>query len=106
GGDRSDATVRQRLDQRYIEKEVREITVFRANAARLRGQQPGPEGSVNKVFNAELNQRRTDFAITAAGMAGVAWLRDDRDAELRAHAFLRARANTIAGGTPEVLPHP
>src|SRR5438105_9251736 len=101
--DRRDPTVRQRLARLYIEKEVKEITVFRANSARLRGQEPGPEGSVNKVVNAELNQRRTDFAITAAGMAGVAWLPGDRDAELRAHAFLRARANTIEGGTSEVL---
>jgi alkylation response protein AidB-like acyl-CoA dehydrogenase len=30
-------------------------------------------------------------------------MRDDRNAELRAHAFLRARANTIEGGTSEVL---
>jgi alkylation response protein AidB-like acyl-CoA dehydrogenase len=58
---------------------------------------------VNKVFNAELNQRRSTFAVDAAGMAGVAWRPDDKDAQLRAHAFLRARANTIEGGTSEVL---
>ena len=101
--DRTDPTVRQRLAQFYIEKEVRDITVFRANSARLRGQTPGPEGSVNKVFNAELNQRRTDFAVTASGMAGVAWMPDDKAAQMRAHGFLRARANTIEGGTSEVL---
>jgi alkylation response protein AidB-like acyl-CoA dehydrogenase len=101
--DRHDPAVRQRLAQLYIENEVRDITVFRANAARLRGEQPGPEGSVNKVVNAELNQRRTDFAVNAAGMAGVAWRRGDKSAELRAHRFLRARANTTEGGTSEVL---
>jgi alkylation response protein AidB-like acyl-CoA dehydrogenase len=101
--ERGDATVRQRLAQLFIEKEVREITVFRANAARMRGAEPGPEGSVNKVFNAELNQRRAAFAVDAAGMAGVAWMPDDTTAQLRAHAFLRSRANTIEGGTSEVL---
>ena len=101
--DRSDPAVRRRIAQLYIEKEVKEITVFRANSARLRGQEPGPEGSVNKVFNAELNQRRTNFALGAAGPGAVAWLPGDRTAELRAHAFLRARANTIEGGTSEVL---
>ncbi|HXW31525.1 MAG TPA: acyl-CoA dehydrogenase family protein, partial [Acidimicrobiales bacterium] len=50
---RDDPVVRQRLAQFYIESEVKEITAFRANSARLRGQQPGPEGAVNKVFNAE-----------------------------------------------------
>ncbi|HXW32236.1 MAG TPA: acyl-CoA dehydrogenase family protein, partial [Acidimicrobiales bacterium] len=101
--DRDDPTVRQRLAQFYIESEVKEITAFRANSARLRGQQPGPEGAVNKVFNAEFNQRRSSFAVDANGMGSVAWVPGDRRAEGRAQTFLRARANTIEGGTSEVL---
>jgi alkylation response protein AidB-like acyl-CoA dehydrogenase len=100
---RSDPVVRQRLAQLHIENEVRQMTVLRANVARRGGQQPGPEGSVNKVVNAELNQRRSNFAVDAAGMAGVAWMRGDNDAGARAHSFLRARANTIEGGTSEIL---
>jgi len=101
--DRSDPIVRQRLAQFYIESEVKEITAFRANSARLRGQQPGPEGAVNKVFNAEFNQRRSSFAVDANGVSAVAWLPGDRASEARATTFLRARANTIEGGTSEVL---
>jgi alkylation response protein AidB-like acyl-CoA dehydrogenase len=101
--DRTDPLVRQRLAQFYIESEVKEITAFRANSARLRGQQPGPEGAVNKVFNAEFNQRRSSFAIDANGMDAVAWVPGDGRAEARAQTFLRARANTIEGGTSEVL---
>jgi len=102
-GDRSDPVVRQRLAQIYIESEVKEITAFRANSARLSGQQPGPEGAVNKVFNAEFNQRRSNLAINANGMGGVAWMQGDKGAEARAQTFLRARANSIEGGTSEVL---
>ena len=101
--DRTDPAVRQRLAQLYIENETRQVTVFRGQSARMRGEQPGPEGSVNKVVNAELNQRRTNLGVSAAGMGGVAWLPGDQTAQLRAHAFLRARANTIEGGTSEVL---
>jgi len=101
--DRSDPLVRQRLAQIYIESEVKEITAFRASSARLSGQQPGPEGSVNKVFNAEYNQRRSNLAITANGMGGVAWMHEDKTAEARAQTFLRARANSIEGGTSEIL---
>jgi alkylation response protein AidB-like acyl-CoA dehydrogenase len=101
--DRSDPLVRQRLAQLYIESEVKEITAFRANSARLSGQQPGPEGAVNKVFNAEYNQRRSNLAVSANGMGGVAWIPDDSSAEARAQTFLRARANSIEGGTSEVL---
>jgi alkylation response protein AidB-like acyl-CoA dehydrogenase len=72
-------------------------------AARGRGQQPGPEGSIGKVFNAEHNQRRSAFAVDNAGPAGIAWLTEDRAAEARAQAFLRSLANTIEGGTSEVL---
>jgi alkylation response protein AidB-like acyl-CoA dehydrogenase len=101
--DRTDPLVRQKLAQFYIESEVKEITAFRANSARLRGQQPGPEGAVNKVFNAEYNQRRSRVAVDVNGMHGVAWLPEDAAAQVRATTFLRARANTIEGGTSEVL---
>jgi alkylation response protein AidB-like acyl-CoA dehydrogenase len=101
--DRTDPHVRQHLAQLYIEEQVRQITVFRATAARMRGETPGPEGSVNKVFNAELNQRRWSYAITAAGMHGIAWEAGDSAAETASHRFLRSRANTLEGGTSEVL---
>jgi alkylation response protein AidB-like acyl-CoA dehydrogenase len=101
--DKKDPLVRQKLAQFYIEKQVKEITTFRANSARMRGQPAGPEGSVNKVFNAEYNQRATSFVMNANGMSAVAWSKNDRKSEDRAIRFLRARANTIEGGTSEVL---
>lgn len=100
---RDDPVVRQQIARYYIEQEVKEITAFRAAAARMRGDEPGPEGSVNKVFNAEFNQRKSSFAMNAAGMAAVAWESGDANSESRMHGFLRARANTIEGGTSEVL---
>jgi alkylation response protein AidB-like acyl-CoA dehydrogenase len=100
---RSAPLTRDRLAQIYIEQEVKEVTAFRAAAARAAGRPPGPEGGVGKVFNAEFNQRRTEAAVDAAGLGGVAWMPGDSAAEARAHNFLRARANTIEGGTSEVL---
>ncbi len=101
--DRSDPVARQAIAQLYIEQECKEITTFRANSARLRGETPGAEGGVNKVFNAEYNQRRSTFAVDSAGMGGIAWLPGNDLAQNRAQAFLRARANTIEGGTSEIL---
>lgn len=101
--DRGDPVARQAIAQFYIEQQVKEITAFWAAAARARGEEPGPEGSIGKVFNAELNQRRSSWQVSNAGMTSVAWERHDKDAESRAHAFLRARANTIEGGTSEIL---
>ncbi|MEX0875641.1 MAG: acyl-CoA dehydrogenase family protein [Actinomycetota bacterium] len=102
-GDRSDRVMRQHVAQVYIEQRTKDATVARANTARMLGEQPGPEGSVNKMFNAEFNQRRAALVMNAAGPASIAWLPGDGDAESRAHGFLRARANTIEGGTSEVL---
>jgi alkylation response protein AidB-like acyl-CoA dehydrogenase len=101
--DRSDPNMRQQIARLYVEQEVKDITAFRAALARRRGQEPGPEGGVGKVYGAELNQRRTNLAMNAAGAAAVAWMPGDDAAERRASAFLRARANTIEGGTSEVL---
>jgi alkylation response protein AidB-like acyl-CoA dehydrogenase len=102
--DRTNPIVRQELARIYIATEVKEITAFRSSSARLKGQVPGAEGGVSKVFNAELNQYKSAFAMNAAGMSAIAW--DETpgtDGGARATAFLRARANTIEGGTSEVL---
>jgi alkylation response protein AidB-like acyl-CoA dehydrogenase len=98
-----DAVNRQFIAQSYIEKEVKEITQFRANAARMRGEQPGPEGAVTKVYNAEYNKWRSNELLNLNGPSAVAWEKGDSNAENRAHAFLRARANSIEGGTSEIL---
>jgi alkylation response protein AidB-like acyl-CoA dehydrogenase len=101
--DKADAVNRQFIAQSYIEKEVKEITQFRANSARMRGEQPGPEGAVTKVYNAEYNKWRSNELLNVNGPAAVAWEHGDTTAENRAHAFLRARANSIEGGTSEIL---
>jgi alkylation response protein AidB-like acyl-CoA dehydrogenase len=101
--DRTDPQVRQLLARVFIAQEVKEITAFRANSARLSGQTPGAEGGVSKVFNAELNQLRADIAMNAGGMSSIAWEPTATGEGARATAFLRSRANTIEGGTSEVL---
>jgi alkylation response protein AidB-like acyl-CoA dehydrogenase len=113
--DRNDPITRQELARIYIAQQVKEITAFRASAARLAGQIPGAEGGISKVFNAEFNQYRSNVAMNAAGMASIAWESVAWESEpagggagvgdgaAKATAFLRTRANTIEGGTSEVL---
>ena len=101
--DREDAVTRQFIAKSYIEKEVKEITQFRANQARMSGAQPGPEGGVTKVYNAEYNKWRSNELMNANGLASIAWEHGDAVAEGRYHAFMRARANSIEGGTSEIL---
>jgi alkylation response protein AidB-like acyl-CoA dehydrogenase len=89
--------------------------VARLAGARLRQQlaagQPGPEGSAAKLVFARLNQEISGFEVELAGLDGLRY--DDwsmrrpeganfygRDAGYR---YLRARGNSIEGGTSEIL---
>jgi alkylation response protein AidB-like acyl-CoA dehydrogenase len=59
--------------------------------------QPGPEGSLVKWLWSDTNQRLTELAVDIIGpqalTTGTSW----------SYEFLRARGNTIEGGTTEVL---
>jgi alkylation response protein AidB-like acyl-CoA dehydrogenase len=98
-----DPVLRDEVVQRYIEAEVRAVTSARASAKRLAGAPVGPEGSIGKLYNAELNQRTTVTALRLR--KALTLVRDDRYPEVAeaVRAFLRARANTIEGGTSEIL---
>jgi alkylation response protein AidB-like acyl-CoA dehydrogenase len=58
---------------------------------------PGPEGSPGKSQWAEVNQALTELAVELRGARAV--LDDDR----WTYRCLRARANSIEGGTTEIL---
>ena len=59
--------------------------------------EPGPEGSLGKWLWADINQALTTLAMDVKGPA--AQLVDDT----WTYRFLRARANSIEGGTTEIL---
>ncbi len=92
-----DATVRQRLAQLLIETEALRLNAYRGLTATLRDGQPGPEGSLGKWHWSEINQSLTELALEIGGPAALV---DDADWTYR---FLRARANSIEGGTTEIL---
>ena len=85
-------------------------------SARARAQKsgnPGPEGSVGKLAQAEINKRLWELAIDVLGSDGLAFeagfeLRqsgfEGRSLEaLAKYQFLRSRANSIEGGTSEIM---
>jgi alkylation response protein AidB-like acyl-CoA dehydrogenase len=85
------------------------LTNIRASANRKMGN-PGPEGSTGKLAMAELNKKVYSFCVDLMGPAGM--LYDDfsmrrpesaMDMSTPQRAFLRSRANSIEGGTSEVM---
>jgi alkylation response protein AidB-like acyl-CoA dehydrogenase len=98
GRDR-DPVVRQRLMRVFSEERVREWTNQRVRAQLKAGRSPGPESSVGKVHQGELNQRIQLLAADLLGAGAMAW---PTDQPLEVRGMLRSRANTIEGGTTEV----
>jgi alkylation response protein AidB-like acyl-CoA dehydrogenase len=96
-GAAADAQVRDRLAQLYIEAEVLRLNAYRGLSAIMRDGVPGPEGSLGKWQWAEVNQALTELAMDLRGPRAV--LYDDT----WTFRFLRARANSIEGGTTEIL---
>jgi alkylation response protein AidB-like acyl-CoA dehydrogenase len=105
GNGDGDALTRQKLAQLYIETEVMKFNGYRGLTRMLRGEPPGPEGSINKLMWSEVNQRLMDTAMELVGPAAL--LADGEQSAPAAgrwsYHFLRSRANSIEGGTSEVL---
>ncbi|HUN50375.1 MAG TPA: acyl-CoA dehydrogenase [Candidatus Sulfotelmatobacter sp.] len=100
----NDTHVRQQLAQLAIEAKALEVTRLRGLTRRLRGEPPGPEGSILKLFGSELAVRISDFASALLGLYATI----DEPTEAVADAprwyqrVLGARQYTIAGGTSEI----
>ena len=108
--DKHTFVLRDRLARLWTRAEVQRITGQRARATSKIGS-PGPEGAISKLVSAELNQAVYEFCMDLLGVEAT--LHEDygaieslprRDANVSIqHSFLRSRANTIEGGTSEVL---
>ncbi len=112
-GDRSAhaLALRDRLMASWVRSEVTRLTNLRASVARRTGT-PGPEGSVGKLSYAEENQRVYELCVDLMGAEGMLYSSDYPKIRPRFvalgtsdlhKAFLRARANSIEGGTSEVM---
>ena len=100
----ADAHIRQRLAQAYIECELLRLNNYRALTRLLRGNPPGPEGSLPKLQWAETNQRMQELAVDLQGAYGQLYQGAPQAADEAywQYGFLRARANSIEGGTSEI----
>ena len=101
---------RVRLMQLWVKAEVLRLTNIRAQHLRARGG-PGPDSAIAKIMSTELNQAVSSFAVDLLGAEGM--LKPGGYARARSeqaghwenpqHAFLRSRANSLEGGTTEIL---
>ena len=100
-----DPCVRHELIRLWSEEQVRAWTNQRVRASVKTGRAPGPESSIGKVHQGQLNQRIQLLAVDLLGPAATAWDRGGAEEDrlpFEVHGMLRSRANTIEGGTTEV----
>jgi alkylation response protein AidB-like acyl-CoA dehydrogenase len=92
------------LAQLAIEAKALEVTHLRGLTRRLRGEPPGPEGSILKLFGSELAARIADFSSNLLGPYATLETETEAvpDAPRWSHRVLGARQYTIAGGTSEI----
>ncbi len=106
---RKDAANRDEVMKLWIRAEVLRLTNIRANQNRKMGD-PGPEGSIGKMASANLNKDIYSMLMNVMGTEGLLYgsyemVRPELAMEFATpqKAFLRARANSIEGGTTEVM---
>jgi len=100
---------RDELMSLWVRAEVHRLTNIRASQNRKVGN-PGPEGSVGKMASADLNKDVMAFTMHLLGADAMLYgeytmRRPEQvmDMSTPQRAFLRTRANSIEGGTTEVM---
>ncbi|MEY2419773.1 MAG: hypothetical protein QOG90_2453 [Actinomycetota bacterium] len=106
----TDPAKREKLMKLWCDAEVARLTNVRAQQSRTGGN-PGPEGSVGKLAFAENNKKILEFVQELRGPEGM--LVSDYEMRRPTSAleggadltkqFLRSRANSIEGGTSEIM---
>ena len=104
-----DPATRDELMKLWIRAELLRLTNIRANQQRKMGS-PGPEGSIGKMASADLNKDIYSFTMNMMGADAMLYgsyemLRPETAMgyDSLQKAFLRSRANSIEGGTSEVM---
>ena len=107
--ERRGPVVRDQLARLWVESEVMRLNRMRAAVSSALGT-PGPEGSLGKLAGAEFNKKVYEFCEDLLGAAGMLYdsyemRRPEGAMESRSvqQTFLRSRANSIEGGTSEVM---
>ncbi len=93
----ADPIVRDKAARLKIGIEGLRLGAMRALTATMKVGTPGPEGSIAKLQWSATNQALTELALEVGGVDAL------RTENLWAYRFLRSRANSIEGGTSDVL---
>jgi alkylation response protein AidB-like acyl-CoA dehydrogenase len=100
----TDADFRKRVTEHQMETRAFQLTVQRAAQESKSNQGPSAATSIMKYAGAKIAQDRTELAIEAMGAQGLGWEGEgfESDELAAVRGWLRAKANSIEGGTSEI----
>ena len=98
-----DPVLRQSLAAAHIRVEIMLLNLYRGITSRLRGQPPGPEASLDKLYWSEMDKWMQELGMELQGP--YSQLMHDSKYAIPGdwqYNFLRSRAGTIYSGTSEI----
>ena len=103
-GKLANTDLRSRITKQRMYERAFHLTMRRGQEEAKAGAEVSHYASVLKIAAAKLNQDKTELLVEALGMDGLGWAGDAyRPDELKAtRDWLRAKGNSIEGGTSEV----
>lgn len=98
-----DAMLRADLGQFIVDEMAFDAHMVATRTRLRKGEELGARSAELKYIGTELNKRRQNLRVAAGGMDDLLWQGTANDAGQAARDWLRSKANTIEGGTSEVM---
>ena len=98
----ADPVLRGKVAECEIDDWAFSMTMARKTQEAKAGQSLGADSSMLKYYGTELNKRRYELMMDAAGHDGLEWEGERSDGGRLAKGWLRTKANSIEGGTSEI----
>jgi len=102
-GQLSDVMLRAKVVEAEIDEWAFSMTLNRKLAEAKAGASLGADSSMLKYYGTELNKRKYELMMDAAGHEGLEWESERSNDGKMARSWLRTKGNSIEGGTSEVM---
>ncbi len=97
-----DLGVRRQVVELHVSGKAQKLVAARVSSGVANGKLAHGYGSLLKLGDDIVTQRRAEFSLAVAGATGVTWDPGDWEESTWARQFLNTRSVSIAGGTDEI----
>ena len=98
----NDELLRKEIAEIELDQEAFDMTIQRSLEEAKSGKPIGARSSMFKYLGTELNKRKFEAMVAAAGVYGLAWDGEKYNDGALARQYCRTKGNSIEGGTSEI----